>query len=411
MNNVKTSRSVYFQNVFISFSDAISKIFDTSKLDNTKGPQCWNLPFLICYKKLAIEEHFKEQLDAALLKYAINNIEYIHEAGARYRFFKQTDHNYLKVCSYPILCNDKFSVAVAKKSSKAKVPKAKYCQLELNMLCIGLNYFRNRHHAYKKMASSKHLGFSKQYPSSSERKPRTNQQLTTLRSKLQLNGELKTDPATQRIYHLNSTVEECSPVTGICYSEAEDELKELYLETRATSNCKLFNDSINEDQRQTEESNKKWEEFVELIDGPKRVKMHDEDENSNPLAETDTLNVCLIETDQERINKLNLEDIRDNLNENSLDKLKRINTGVGIKNLQHHVKVINKLPHIDSKVLSSSWGTIYKTSLGSTLRDFKKWNELKEILIVEKLLEMRIIECNNKKFTRYYRLFRTLADQ
>lgn len=56
---------------------------------------CWKLPYLICYQKLAIEENIKKQFFDALLEYATNNIEYIHEVDARHRFFKQTDHNYI----------------------------------------------------------------------------------------------------------------------------------------------------------------------------------------------------------------------------------------------------------------------------------------------------------------------------
>lgn len=89
MKNVKTSRSVFIQKLFISFSEAVQRIFDLTKIDNIKGPKCWNLPFLVCYQKFAIDENLKEELDVELLEYAINNIEYIHEAGARYRFFKQ----------------------------------------------------------------------------------------------------------------------------------------------------------------------------------------------------------------------------------------------------------------------------------------------------------------------------------
>ena len=49
-----------------------------------------------------------------MLDYAVDNIEYIYEAGARYRFFK---HHFIKSCTCPKINNASFSIATRQKMS------------------------------------------------------------------------------------------------------------------------------------------------------------------------------------------------------------------------------------------------------------------------------------------------------
>lgn len=449
---IKTSRTVHVQNVFITFAEAIQKIFDLNKLDNKQGPQCWNLPYLICYQKLAIDESLKEQLDNALLEYAINNIEYIHEAGARHRFFKQTDHNYTKLCLDPSSCNEKISVATSKKMSKTKRPKHRYCQLELNLLCVGLNYFRGRRQILKKIERSRALGFSKEYHFNSLRTTRSNMQLGSLRAKLQNSGELLLDHATNYVYHIHSTLEECSPVEGVDYSEAEeeekqlDELDKIYLQSQRTSSnvIPIISPVVNSKnsrigQDQIEDTDRKIEEFIQLIDSPKRVKTSQgTDEftdfmissygqtNQFDINTPQSLNVTSSEIDfidlHERDEKNiveskvlsitsgnNYDDIKDE--NNKLNTVKQLIASTGIVNPRQHLKIICKLPHSSSTIFPLTWSHLYSSSMGSKERDFIKWNELKEKLLAENLLETRIVENCGKTHTRSFRLFYTKEEE
>ena len=91
-----------------------------SSIYNTNS---WNVPFLVCYKKVISDGAIKDELDTEMLDYAVENIEYIHEAGARYRFFKQTEHHFIKLCTCPRIQNASFSIATHQKVSKVSIPK------------------------------------------------------------------------------------------------------------------------------------------------------------------------------------------------------------------------------------------------------------------------------------------------
>ena len=84
---------------------------------------------------------------------------------------------------------------------------------------------------------------------------------------------------------------------------------------------------------------------------------------------------------------------------------------VGITQVKQHLKVLLKLPHVDSNIFPATWSEIYRAFMTSTGRDFKKWNELKDLLISEKLLQIQVIQKNTKKFTRYFRLFKISSDK
>lgn len=75
---------------------------------------------------------------------------------------------------------------------------------------------------YKRNSESKHLGFSKSYDSRSQRKTRSRNQLIAWRKRLQTACELKFDDNTGIIYHKDSSVDDCTPVEGIDYSENEE---------------------------------------------------------------------------------------------------------------------------------------------------------------------------------------------
>ncbi len=47
-------KNVFIQKLFISSSEAVQRIFDLTKIDNIKGPKCWNSPFLVCYQNFVI---------------------------------------------------------------------------------------------------------------------------------------------------------------------------------------------------------------------------------------------------------------------------------------------------------------------------------------------------------------------
>ena len=84
---------------------------------------------------------------------------------------------------------------------------------------------------------------------------------------------------------------------------------------------------------------------------------------------------------------------------------------VCITQVKQHLKVLLKLPHVDSNIFPASWSEVYNNSITTTGRDFKKWNQLKDLLISEKLLQIKIIKKNSKKFTRYFRLFKISSDK
>ena len=387
INKIKPSRKVFIQNDSISFSDAFNRIFDLSKLDNKTGPNSWNVPFLVCYKKVISEGAIKDDLDTEMLDFAIDNIEYIHEAGARYRFFKQTEHHFIKLCTCPRIQNASFSIATHQKVSKVSIPKQRFCQLELNMLCIGLNYFAGRNRIFKLVAQSNHLGFSKSYDSDSQRKKRDNTQLSKLRHKLQINNELKVDETTGMSYHINSSVEACTPLERVNYSDTEDDIYNFNSDNMSKKRLSVLKDNFAH----------RFEECT-----PQSSNFESSDKNSADYHETRNFSNLISEP---------CEKDSENTAEALIEKLNRKMLSVGITQVKQHLKVLLKLPHDDSNIFPATWSEIHNNSITTTGRDFKKWNELKDLLISEKLLQIKIIKKNSKKFTRYFRLFKISSDK
>ena len=282
-----------------------------------------------------------------MLDFAIDNIEYIHEAGARYRFFKQTEHHFIKLCACPRIQNASFSIATHQKVSKVSIPKQRFCQLELNMLCIGLNYFAGRNRIFKLVAQSNHLGFSKSYDSDSQRKKRDNTQLSKLRHKLQINNELKVDETTGMSYHINSSVEACTPLERVNYSDTEDDIYNFNSDNMSKKRLSVLKDNFAH----------RFEECT-----PQSSNFESSDKNSADYHETRNFSNLISEP---------CEKDSENTAEALIEKLNRKMLSVGITQVKQHLKVLLKLPHVDSNIFPASWSEVYNNSITTTGKDFK----------------------------------------
>lgn len=235
-------------------------------------------------------------------------------------------------------------------------------------------------------------------------------------------------------HHVNSTAAECTPIQYLNYSEAEDEIIELHLGQRRVYNVSVNQNSSNNhsavdlnfvtfnDQQDIEESNRKIDEFIQLIESPKRTKFDGPiynlsefyEDNEFQINTPGSLNSFNPENDFLFDNAFEVANIFESLqepiktaNKNHLETIKQLMLITGIENWYKHLKVLCRLPHSSSNVLPVSWSQVYTKSIGSRIRDFKKWNELKEKLIDEELLESRILNINGRNCTRFFRLFKS----
>jgi len=383
IERINASTRVFINRDFISFSDAFSLIFAIDKLDRKIG-NCWKVPYLLCYQKLLNDGAIKQNLENAMLDYAINNIEYIHEVGSRDRFFKQTEHHYIKLCLCPNVQN-LFSLATNTKHKKVYVPRTKYSQIELNMFCIGLNYFAGRKLLIRRITDSKQLGFSRLYDPNSQRKTRNNGQLLHLWNKLQSNGQIKIEANTGIIYHISSSVEACTPVEGVNYSD-EEEVEINNFSSRADSKKKptLLNREFEPDKNQQIE-----------FSTPQRNDFQNSENNSQ-------FSDLTIENHEKDI---------ENHSETIIEKLNRVIESTGIIFARQHANVLYKLPYIHSDLFPLNWSETYGSLISKNIRDYKKWNELRDKLIAEKLIGTKDFKRNGKTIIRYFRLFKIASDE
>lgn len=101
----------------------------------------------------------------------------------------------------------------------------------------------------------------------------------------------------------------------------------------------------------------------------------------------------------------------DHYAEELIENLNEILSTIGIVHVKQHIQLLLKLPHIETDIMPLSWSDFYKSSLSSKLRDFKKWNELKDILIGKGLLGTKVIQNNGKNITRHFRLFKLSSNE
>ena len=388
ISNIKTSRSVFIKNEFIGYEDGVGRIFSAEKLEGKPGTNCWNLPFLLCYKMITRDSELESELNGALIEYAVKYLEYIHDAGPKYRFFKQTDHHFIKMSNIYLQIN------------KAILPKKLFSQHEINLFCIGLNYFKNRHNVYNLISKSKILGFSKKYPPNSARKSWNNTQLRNLRQRLRDKNELLIDDETMILYHSNSTVEECTPVPGIHYSEPEDDVEVSDIITdkifKENKKCKLFIEngadfipSAKKNQAEPSTSNHEIDSFTFL--------------KSDDISEQYEKDL-VVEIDFENYELV--DEVFDSQIDNSIQKVESLIKSLGIDNVAQHLKVICSFPHLNDNIFPKTWSESFADSISSKSRNCKKWNELKDKFIMSGLIVVKRVENNGKWLKRHFRNFK-----
>lgn len=416
IENVNFSKSVFALRDAIGQPEACARIFDLKKLDNQKGALCWNLPYLVCYEGLLKNNpHIKDELDFAILGYAYAHIEYIHEAGARYRFFKNGPHYFIKVSAFPEITSNRVNInALNVPRAKRNNFKKSFSLIECENLCIGLNYFKYRSTKYSKIFKSKQLGFNKNYPLHSSRIKRNNLHLKRMHDQLLSNNELVLDQSTGNLFYTKSTLKACSPRTDLNYSECDSSSnEEMILEE--SNPLPLLNTEI---EKSSAESNRqKLDQFVESLEA-----YHAIDDSyfvNNNLFELENSlsdykprisDTSVTENDSTEFWIESYPELIPNYPESPIKIIKRLLEIVGIEHFEQYYNAICFLPMLGSSQMGQLWPKTISFKVSKPNRDYVKGRNLLELLIREKLVELMAKTSTGKIYKRYFRTFKIITD-